>query len=81
MVKYRVTVDRNACIACGVAQSICPEVFVVGEDVGRNRVVDKYSEKTTADISIGVVPEELYECVKNAEDACPVKAITVEKIE
>jgi ferredoxin len=30
MERIKVIVDRDACIACGVAQAICPEVFVLG---------------------------------------------------
>ncbi len=74
----RIVVDRTACIACGVAPSICPDVFVLGQDTGRNRVVDRYSVETTRETSIGVVPEELCECVKQAVDMCPVGAIKIE---
>jgi ferredoxin len=81
LVKYRVIVDRVTCIACGAAPVMCPEVFVLGSDNGKNRVVDKYNVKTDENISIGEIPEELYECVKNAAEICPVNAIKVEKIE
>jgi ferredoxin len=80
LVKYKVIVDRQTCIACGVAPSLCPEVFVLGEDTGRNRVTQKYATETTEDISAGVIPEELYECVKQAADACPVGAIKIEEL-
>lgn len=78
--KYKVPVDRNACIACGVAPNLCPQVFILGEDNGKTRIVDEYSEKTSEDISVGHVSEELYDCVKKAAEACPVQAITIEEI-
>ena len=81
MVKYQVIVDRNTCIACGVAPALCSEVFMLGEDNGKNKVVEKYSEKTSENESIGAVPEDLYDCVNQAVGACPVQAITVKKIE
>jgi ferredoxin len=48
--KYKVTVDRNACIACGVAPNLCPSVFILGGDNGKTRIVDEYSEKTSEEI-------------------------------
>jgi len=77
--KYKVTVDRQTCIACGVAPSLCPEVFMLGQDTGKNMITQKYSVKTTEDVSTGVIPEDLYECVKQAADACPVGAIKIEE--
>ncbi|UCH02292.1 MAG: ferredoxin [Candidatus Bathyarchaeota archaeon] len=79
MVQYRVIVDRNTCIGCGVAPNICSQVFELGDDNGKNRVIDQYSEKTSEDISIGVIEESLYNCIKEASDACPVQAITIEE--
>lgn len=81
MARYRVIVDRAKCIACGAAPAACPEVYELGSDNGKNRVVDKYSVKTDENISIGEIPEELYECAKSGADVCPVNAIRVEKAE
>lgn len=81
LVRYRVVVDRARCIACGVAPANCPEVFELGSDNGKNRVVEKYSIKTDEDISIGEIPEELYECARVAAYVCPAHAIRIEKIE
>ncbi len=73
----RVTVDRKACLACGAAPSVCPDVFVLD---GKNRVVDKYSVSLTDAVSVGEVPDELGECVKKAAEICPVSAIKVAPI-
>ncbi len=81
MAKYRVIVDRVNCLGCGAAPAACPEIFELGDDNGKNRVVAKYSVQTTRDISIGEIPEELYECAKSGADVCPVGAIRIEKIE
>ncbi|MEM0361628.1 MAG: ferredoxin [Sulfolobales archaeon] len=81
MVKYKVTVSRTSCISCGVAPAVCPEVFELGSDNGKNKVVDKYSVELTDEISVGVIPKELYECAKHGADSCPVSAIVVEKVE
>ncbi|MEM2024972.1 MAG: ferredoxin [Desulfurococcaceae archaeon] len=79
LAKFKVIVDRVKCIGCGVAPSICPEIFLLDSRDLKNRVINKYSTKTDESISIGIIPEELYECAKSAAGACPVGAITVEK--
>jgi ferredoxin len=76
---YGVSVDRDLCIQCLVAPNVCPQVFVMGEDNGKNRLLEEYSEHTSEDVSVGVIPDELYDCVKNAADSCPVEAITVQQ--
>ncbi len=73
---YRVSVDRRLCIACRVAPDLCPTVFVLGTDNGKNRLVEAYNTKTSIDVSTGVIPDELYACTRKAADACPVQAIT-----
>ena len=80
LTKLKITVDRSSCIACGLAPNLCSEVFVRGEGNGKNRITDKYSTQTSSETSIGIVPGELYECVKAAVEACPVKLIDIEEI-
>lgn len=73
--KIRVTIDRDACIGCGVAPATCPEVFILGDDNGKNRVVEEYTVKINEHISVGEVPVDLRECVEAAVQSCPVSAI------
>jgi ferredoxin len=60
----RVTVDEEACIACGLCAETCPEVFELKDD----KVIAKMEE----------VPEELVESCREAAEECPVEAIQVE---
>jgi ferredoxin len=60
----RVTVDEEACIACGLCAETCPEVFELKDD----KAVAKMEE----------VPEELAESCREAAEECPVEAIQVE---
>ena len=76
---YKITIDRNLCIACGAAPAACPQLFYLANDNGKNRVIEQYSKQITDDLSTGVVPDELYQCAKEGADVCPVQAITVEK--
>lgn len=79
MANYRIIVDRKSCLGCGAAPAACPEVFELGNDNGKNKVVDKYSVETNESVSIGIIPEELYECAKSGAEVCPVGAIRIEK--
>ncbi|MEM2527811.1 MAG: ferredoxin [Ignisphaera sp.] len=81
LARYRIIVDRATCISCGAAPAACPEIYELGSDNFKNRVVERYSVKTDDNISIGEIPEELYECAKAGADVCPVSAIKIERID
>ena len=57
-------VNQETCIGCGTCESICPEVFKVGDD-GKAEVL-------SADY------DALAEKINEAKEACPVQAISVE---
>ena len=73
----KVTVSWDKCIADGVCYALCPQVFEAGPD-GKSQIVDKYRG---SEPWIGLVPDDLKDCVEQARMACPVAAITVEKVE
>lgn len=79
MMEYRVSIDRILCISCGLAPTVCPQVFILGDDNGKDRLLDKYSKETSNDISLGIISDNLYDCVREAADVCPVQAITVQR--
>lgn len=59
-------VDRDACIGCGLCNTICPEVFEMDDE----------------DIAIVIaepVPEENEACAQEATDSCPTDAISIEE--
>lgn len=58
-------VDKEACIGCGLCESICPEVFIM-EDDGKAVAID-------AEISGDVI-----DSARSAEEQCPVEAIKIE---
>jgi ferredoxin len=70
-----VKVDWNLCIADGVCYALCPQVFEAGPD-GKSQIVKEYRG---SDVTEGVVPDNLSDCVEQAKTACPVGAISVEK--
>lgn len=55
-------VDKDLCIGCGTCVSLCNEVFELDKE-GKSRV------KKGTDL------EKNNSCIKEAVDACPVKAI------
>lgn len=54
-------VDAETCIACGACEETCPEVFEVDDH---------------SDVKIEVVPAENEEAALEAEENCPVGAIS-----
>lgn len=59
----KVTIDRAACIGCGLCEAICPEVFAM-DDTGIAIVTQQ--------------PEALTEALQEAVDSCPTDAIHIE---
>ena len=59
-------VDKDTCIACGLCPSICPECFDMEDDVKAGAIVDE-------------VPDSSIDSAKEAEDSCPVDAISIEE--
>ena len=56
------TVNEN-CIGCGLCAGVCPEVFSMGDDGFAHG---------------GYVPAELLGTAQEAQDGCPVIAISIE---
>jgi ferredoxin len=80
MTQYRVKVDKDTCIACGVCYSTCPEVFEPDDD-GKSQVISKYRSSLSQSMSEGIIDDSVAGCAESARDTCPVQAITVEKKE
>lgn len=62
----KANVDKDTCIGCGLCPSISSECFQMEDDGKAGVVVDE-------------VPEECSDDAKEAEESCPVDAITVEE--
>lgn len=61
----KVCVDQDTCIGCGLCIGICPDVFDYNSD-----------GKSVA--KVDTVDADLVDSAKEAEEGCPVAAITVE---
>ena len=62
----KVIVDAETCIGCSACEGICPEVFEMTDD-------DK------AIVKVEEIPAELEDACREAADACPVEAISIEE--
>jgi len=60
----RAFVDKDLCIACGVCESIAPEVFSL-------------ETEPYAVVLLDPVPEELEDLVREAAENCPEGAIEI----
>lgn len=58
-------VDKDTCIGCGACTGICPEVFDMDDD----GLAVAISDEVSADLEDSAV---------EAQEGCPVSAITVE---
>lgn len=58
-------VDQETCIGCGVCPAVCEEVFQLADDGKAHVIVEE-------------VPANCEEQTKDAEESCPVNAITCE---
>lgn len=61
----RARIENDDCIACGLCEEICPEVFEQGDEV--------------AEVIADPVPAGAEGCAKEAAESCPTDAIIIEK--
>lgn len=61
----RARVDRDACISCGLCESICPDVF-------------ELDDENISVVKVDPIQAEAEACAKEAEEECPTNAIHVE---
>ena len=60
----KATIDPDLCIGCGVCEEACPEVFEMREDGLAYVIAEEPGH-------------ELYGPIRDAEDMCPVDAISI----
>jgi ferredoxin len=74
VIKLKVFI-KEGCIKCGICSNECPEVFTPGPDE-----IAIISEGYQGDNEFeGEVGDKMAECVKAAENACPVHIISTKK--
>ena len=59
-------VDEDLCFGCGVCQTICPEVFEMGDD-------------NKAKVKLDPVPSAFHAACREAAEGCPEEAIRIEE--
>jgi ferredoxin len=62
----KAVVDRDTCIACGLCEEICPEVF-------------EPDDEDIAVVKADPVPVEAEATCRQAAEECPVEAISLEE--
>ncbi|ASI98844.1 ferredoxin [Thermococcus celer] len=64
---WKVRVDQDVCIGDAICASLCPDVFEMNDEGKSTPIVDVIED------------EELYNCAKEAAEACPVSCIYIEE--
>ena len=65
--------ERSKCVRCGACVSVCPEMFEMSPKDGR--AILKNSEEKDGAYELKT---EKIDCIKEADDICPVKIIGIE---
>ena len=73
LVKYEIQIDRTLCIACGTCCSLNSTHFEPSSEEKSSVIGGETDENS----SLGTFDDEEIESAKQAEDSCPVSAITV----
>ncbi len=68
-----VKIDQETCIACGMCEAACPEVFSFSGNP-HSKVVEEYRKDGDDE---GEVPSDI-PCLEDAEQNCPASAIKAE---
>ena len=69
----RIYLDTEKCIGCGSCEAICPDHFEMGNDSKAHlKGGNANAMKETKDV-------EENSCAQEGAEACPVKAVEVEK--
>ncbi len=76
MVKYKIEIDREGCIACGACYALDPSHYESDEE-GKSKVV---GSETDASKSSGVFEDEEVDVAREAESSCPVFVIVVTEL-
>ncbi len=74
MKKFKITIDRNACIGCGGCTEIDPTVFAMGED-GKAKLTSTPGKNPVYDNTSGKYNKAL-----DAARSCPVDAIIITEV-
>lgn len=76
MKKYKITLNRKDCIGCGTCHTICPQLFSPDEEDGRVHLKNSHQ---VGDIWAGEITDQDLDTALQAEEACPVNVIHIQK--
>ena len=77
MAPFKVKINPDTCIGCGVCVSMAPDIFEMGEE-GKSVLVEKW-RSAESPYEGEVTDEGLKDSAKMAADSCPTSSITIEE--
>ncbi len=77
MTKYRLVINRDRCVDCGISIGRCPiHARLLAQ------ILEQNCRQTSRDRPcMGAFSEDLHDSVKKLVESCPEKALIIEKIE
>ena len=72
----KVTIERDACVSCGMCWDTCPVFFEQNADDSFSQVIEEF--RIGGNLGVGTPPADDEACVREAADVCPVTIIHVE---
>jgi ferredoxin len=72
----KVTIERDACVSCGMCWDTCPQFFEQNPDDSFSQVIEEFR---TGGPGMGKPVPEDETCVREAADSCPVTIIKIEE--
>lgn len=73
----KVTIERDACVSCGMCWDTCPQFFEQSPDDSFSQVIEEF--RIGGNIGAGMPIHDDEACVRDAADSCPVTIIKIEE--
>lgn len=81
MGKFRVEIDKNSCHSFGACVELCPKFFHFSDVDGKSSIEGAKKVIEENKVVAETLEVDKLECVREAAEACPFKAIHIVNVE
>jgi len=79
--KFKVEIDKNACQGFGACVELCPQFFQLSDVDGKATIEGAKKVMKENEVVAETLEMDELECVEEAAEACPFKAIHIVNLE